>query len=113
MRSQLVEIERRRAIYTARHAAEVAGRTAILVDDGIATGATARAALRALKARAPRSLVLAVPVAPADTLAALKGEVDEIVCLTSPRDFGAISLFYEDFSQVEDAEVVRLLNLAK
>jgi putative phosphoribosyl transferase len=108
-RGQLAEIERRRRLYTTRRPAEVAGRTAILVDDGIATGATVRAALKALKARAPRALVLAVPVAPAATLASLRAEVDEIVCLTAPADFGAISLFYEDFAQVEDAEVVRLL----
>lgn len=82
--AQIAEIERRRAVYLhGRPRVEVAGRVAIVVDDGIATGATTRAALRAVRALAPRRLVLATPVAPADTLADLAGEADEIVCLRS------------------------------
>jgi putative phosphoribosyl transferase len=84
-------------------------RTVIVVDDGIATGATMRAALRAIRARKPRRLILAVPVAPTSTLAELKGEADDIVCLEDHEDFGAIGLFYADFTQVADATVTALL----
>ena len=107
---QLKEIERRRRLYLeGRPPAAVAGRTAIVVDDGIATGYTMRAALRAIRRRAPRRLVLAVPVAPAETIAALAAEVDEIICLSTPDPFGAIGQFYADFRQIDDAEVVALL----
>jgi predicted phosphoribosyltransferase len=107
---ELVEIERRRRAYLGdRAAVEVAGHAAIVVDDGIATGATTRAALRATRARHPATLVLAVPVAPVDTLASLRPEVDDIVCLESPEDFDAIGMFYDDFRQVTDREVTRLL----
>lgn len=107
---QLHEIARRREAYLAgRRPAEVAGRVAIVVDDGIATGATTRAALRAVRARRPAKLVLAVPVAPSDTLAELRGEADEIVCLEDYTPFGAIALYYGDFRQVSDAEVTAIL----
>jgi putative phosphoribosyl transferase len=107
---QLKEIERRRRLYLAgRPPVAVAGRTAIVVDDGIATGYTMRAALRAIRRRGPRHLVLAVPVAPPETVAALAAEVDEIVCLSTPDHFGAIGQFYADFRQVEEAEVIALL----
>lgn len=109
-RRELREIERRRALYLGSRArAPVAGRTAIVVDDGLATGATARAALRALRAQAPAKLVLAVPVAPPDTLEALAAETDEIVCLEAPEPFYAIGQFYADFGQLDDAEVRRIL----
>jgi putative phosphoribosyl transferase len=87
----------------------VADATAIVVDDGIATGATVRAALKALRRRKPRRIVLAVPVAPADTLEALHPEVDEIICLDTPDPFFSVGQFYRDFHQVDDAEVIRLL----
>lgn len=87
----------------------VSGRTVILVDDGVATGATVEAAIAALRPLAPGRIVVAVPVAPRDTLDRLRGEADEVVCLSAPRDFLAIGAFYADFDQVEDAEVVRLL----
>ena len=107
---QLVEIGRRRHVYLAgRPAAAVAGRTVIVVDDGIATGSTVRAALRAIRRRRPAHLVLAVPVAPPETIAALRDEVDEIVCLETPALFGAIGQFYADFRQLEDAEVIAAL----
>ena len=107
---QLEEIERRRRLYLAgRERAAIEGRTAIVVDDGIATGATTRAALRAVRNRRPKHLVLAVPVAPAETLEVLRAEVDEIVCLATPFPFGAIGYFYDDFRQVEDQEVRELL----
>ncbi|MDH3667528.1 MAG: phosphoribosyltransferase family protein [Paracoccaceae bacterium] len=107
---QLKEIKRRRQIYLkGRVQVPVEGRTAILVDDGIATGATTRAALKAVRRRNPAKLVLAVPVAPADTLDALRDDVDEIVCLVTPHFFYAIGAHYVDFNQVPDEEVVRLL----
>ncbi len=80
-----------------------------MVDDGIATGATMRAALRAMRRQRPRRLVLAVPVAPADTVEALRAEADEIVCLDTPEPFGAIGAFYLDFRQTGDDEVVDML----
>jgi putative phosphoribosyl transferase len=104
---QLREIERRRVLYLhGRAPLPVAGRSAIVVDDGIATGTTVRAALKALRRRKPARLVLAVPVAPAETIAALRREVDDVVCLSQPEDFRAIGLHYEDFHQLEDREVI-------
>jgi putative phosphoribosyl transferase len=107
---QLQEIKRRRQIYLKdRVQVPVEGRTAIVVDDGIATGATVRAALKAVRRRKPAKLVLAVPVAPADTIDALRGDVDDVVCIESPEFFYAIGAHYIDFGQVSDEEVVRLL----
>ncbi|SME90031.1 putative phosphoribosyl transferase [Tistlia consotensis] len=108
---ELREIERRRERYLKdRPRARVAGATAIVIDDGLATGATARAALKALRRQGPAKLVLAVPVAPPDTLAALAAEVDEVVCLETSASFFAIGQFYDDFGQLDDAEVVRILD---
>ena len=107
---ELAEIERRRKIYLGDRAhPELSGRTVIVVDDGIATGATTRAALQAVRVRKPVALVLAIPVAPTDTLRKLKDEADEIVCLEDYENFGAIGFFYSDFRQVSDAEVIELL----
>jgi predicted phosphoribosyltransferase len=110
---QLQEIDRRRALYLKDRArADVKGCTAIVVDDGIATGATARAALRAVRRTGPKRLVLAVAVAPRTTVETLRAECDEVVCVATPDDFGAISVFYADFQQVSDDEVVDLLQRA-
>ncbi len=107
---EVAEIARRRVAYLGqRPHPDIAGRVAIVIDDGIATGATVRAALKAVRAQSPKALVLAVPVAPTDTLAELRDEVDEIVCLEDHRDFGAIGFFYADFSQVSDQEVKDIL----
>ena len=91
---------------------DVAGETVILVDDGIATGASMLAAIRALREQKPARLVVAVPVAPAPTCAWLRREVDELVCLFAPDDFCAVGQFYRDFSQVSDEEVASLLERA-
>jgi putative phosphoribosyl transferase len=107
---ELEEIERRRGVYLqGRPRVPLEGRTLVLVDDGIATGASVRAALKALRRKGPRALILAVPVAPAETLDALASEVDEIVCLSTPEPFLAIGIHYADFHQMSDAEVVELL----
>ena len=109
-RQQMHEIERRRRVYLhGRAPVSVEGATVIIVDDGIATGTTVRAALKALRRRKPARLVLAVPVAPSDTLAALRAEVDDIVCLAEPYPFHAIGLHYRDFHQVGDDEVLAAL----
>ena len=101
---------RRRERYLGDRArAEVKGEVVIMVDDGIATGATILAAVRAVRERKPKELVLAVPVAPLDTMAKLRAEVDDIVCLETPGDLGAIGYFYRDFHQVSDEEVIATL----
>ena len=108
--SELAEIERRRQRYLgSRERSDVAGRIAIVIDDGIATGATIRAALRATRMRNPKKLVLAVPVAPTDNLAALHSDADEVVCLEDYEFFEAIGLYYANFNQVTDEEVIEML----
>jgi putative phosphoribosyl transferase len=111
--AELAEIGRRHRVYrVGRPQPEIAGRSAIVVDDGIATGATMRAALAAVRRARPARLILAVPVAPPDTVAALRPEVDEVVCLETPEPFWAIGAFYADFSQTSDEEVIDLLKRA-
>jgi putative phosphoribosyl transferase len=108
--NELAEIERRRKYYLGdREAVDAKGRTAIIIDDGIATGATVRAALRATRLRNPAKLVLAVPVAPTDTIAELRAEADDIVCLEEHAFFGAIGYYYSDFRQVSDKTVINTL----
>lgn len=110
---ELAEIDRRRRLYLAgRPHPEVSGRTVIVVDDGIATGATTRAALQAMRERKVGKLVLAVPVAPSDTLARLQNECDAVVCLENYSFFGAIGAYYADFRQITDDEVIALLDRA-
>src|ERR1700720_2148002 len=108
--AEFAEIERRRERYLGnRERAEAARRTAIGIDDGIATGATPRAALRATRIRNPKRLVLAVPVAPSDSLPELRREADDIVCLEDHPMLGAIGYYYRDFRQVSDEEVIEIL----
>jgi putative phosphoribosyl transferase len=103
---ELAEIERRRRLYLGnRRPADVEGQVAIVIDDGVATGATTRAALRATRLRRPSKLVLAVPVAPTETLIALREEADDVVCLEDYESFGAIGFYYADFRQLSDQEV--------
>lgn len=110
---QLVEIRRRQARYRhGRRPAPLAGRTVIVVDDGVATGGSVRVALQAIRRARPARLVLAVPVAPPEALAALRSEVEDVVCLVAPEVFGAVGRFYDDFEQTSDDEVTDLLDAA-
>lgn len=110
----LREADRRRKRYQGdRRSAPVENRVVVVVDDGIATGATMRAAIKALRRKKPKRIALAIPVAPAETVAALKDDADDIVCLMTPRPFHAIGLYYEDFTQVDDETVRRLLAEAR
>jgi predicted phosphoribosyltransferase len=112
--AQLLEIERRRRLYLGDTAPiSVKGRSAIVVDDGIATGTTAKAALQALRRRDPKTVILAVPVGAPDSLAELAEHADRIVCLQSPASFYAIGQFYLDFHQLSDQEVIDELRIAK
>jgi predicted phosphoribosyltransferase len=109
-RHQLGEIARRKKLFRGvRPAAPVAGRSVIVTDDGIATGSTMIAALQTVKTQNPREVIVAVPVAAPDRLKEVGRWCDEVVCLLHPEMFWAIGQFYEDFSQVEDEEVVELL----
>jgi predicted phosphoribosyltransferase len=109
--AQLEMLRRRRAAYTpGREPVSVAGRQVIVVDDGLATGASMIAALHTVREQKPARLICAVPVAPSRTLALLQPYADEVVCLETPASFRAVGEFYRDFSQVEDAEVVACLN---
>ena len=109
-RCELQEIERRRARFVGKRTPlNPEDRVVIVIDDGIATGATMRAALEAMRLRKPRKLVLAVPVAPAISLRSLARETDEVVCLTDMGHFGGVGLFYDDFRQLTDNDVIETL----
>ncbi|HEV7591217.1 MAG TPA: phosphoribosyltransferase [Longimicrobium sp.] len=104
------ELERRERAYRGdRPEPEISGRTVILVDDGLATGSSMRAAVAALRTRHPERLVVAVPVAAPETCDSLRGEVDDMVCAVTPEPFYAVGLWYQDFSQTTDEEVHELL----
>ncbi|MBL3567935.1 hypothetical protein BV509_19565 [Rhodovulum sulfidophilum] len=105
--------EARRRILGGRTPEKVSGRTAIVVDDGLATGATARAALRALHNRGPLEVWLAVPVGPQETVWKMRGMTDRLIFLEAPRDFVAVGAHYADFGQVEETDVIRLLQEAR
>jgi putative phosphoribosyl transferase len=110
---ELAVIEQRRREWALlRPAVEPAGRTLIVVDDGVATGMTMQAALRQLKRRRPARLIVAAPVASREAVAMLKSEADAVVCLSVPRRFGSVGSFYQSFLQVSDEEVAALLREA-
>ena len=107
---ELAEIERRRRRYLGdRLPIDVKDRVTIVIDDGIATGATTRAALRATRARAPKTLVLAVPVASTEALAEVGKEADDVICLEAHEFLGAIGFYYSDFRQTSDEEVIKAI----
>jgi predicted phosphoribosyltransferase len=107
---ELAELQRREALYReGRPPLELHGKTVILVDDGLATGSTMRAAIAAVRKLQAARIVVAIPVASADTFAAFSAEVDEIVCPLTPDDFHAVGQWYEDFAQTSDEDVRRLL----
>ena len=107
---QLAEIERRKTLFRkVRLAAVLRGRTVIVTDDGIATGATMLAALQSIRAQVPREIILAVPVAAPGRLKPLAKWCDQIICLAQPSDFNSVGQFYTDFTQLEDEDVVELL----
>lgn len=110
---KLAEIEERRGRYLGGRAPlPLDGKTAIVVDDGIATGATVKAALKGVARRGPKRIVLAIPVAPADSIAELKPMVDDLICLEIPDMFYAVGAHYREFGQTSDEEVVRLMREA-
>lgn len=113
-KEELEEIERRSKLYLRdRPRVPIGGRSVIIVDDGIATGTTMRAVIKALRLKQPKSILLAVPVAPKEAIAALRGAVDDIICLETPAPFWGIGLHYADFHQVPDEEVIRILEAQK
>lgn len=108
------ELERRERLYRGgRPLPDMRGRTVILVDDGLATGSTMLAAVRAVRAQQPARIVVAVPTAAAETCVQLRSEADEVVCATTPEPFGAVGMWYDDFSQTSDEEVRELLARAE
>jgi putative phosphoribosyl transferase len=112
-RTERAELVRREKTYRGgRPSLDVCDKTVILVDDGIATGSSLRAGLRALRQMQPAAIVIAAPVAPHSTVDRLKREVDDVVCATVPETFYAVGQFYYDFSQVPDQEVIKLLETA-
>jgi putative phosphoribosyl transferase len=113
-RREQVELERRERLYRGeRRAAEVKGKTVVLIDDGLATGSTMRAAAKALRASGPAKIIVAVPVAARATCEALRAEVDEVVCAEIPARFIAVGEWYEEFAQTTDDEVRELLHRAR
>ncbi|OGM94646.1 hypothetical protein A2524_00275 [Candidatus Wolfebacteria bacterium RIFOXYD12_FULL_48_21] len=111
---QRAEAKRRRETYLpSAQPIDTSDKIAIIVDDGIATGLTMKCAIAELKHRNPKKIIVAVPIAPPDSLSEISGLVDEVVCLSTPEYMGAIGSFYDSFPQVEDSEVIALMHKAK
>jgi len=106
---QAAEIQRRLAAYRKLKNYDIAGKNAILVDDGIATGATIIASARWLKKRSPSAVVIAVPIAPPQSVELLEQEADSMIALLTPRDFGSVGQFYEEFNPVSDEQVMHVM----
>jgi putative phosphoribosyl transferase len=107
---ELAEIERRRHVFLGGHPPlDPHGRVTIVIDDGVASGATMRVALQAMRMHGPKELIAAVPVAASDAMADLRGLADEAVCLANLNGFGAVGTFYDDFRQLEDSDVMDTL----
>ena len=107
------ELQRRERLYRGgKPSPDIAGRTVILVDDGLATGATMKAAVAALRQQNPAKIVVAVPIAPAETCHELQCEADEVICAVTPQPFWAVGQWYENFEQTTDAEVTELIRRA-
>jgi predicted phosphoribosyltransferase len=110
IRAELQVIRQRREMYTrARPPVDPAGRIVVIVDDGVATGSSMLAAIRSVRARKPQKLIVAAGVAPPDTLERIRAEADEVICLAAPAEFHAVGQFFDDFSEVTDADVVTAL----
>ena len=110
VKAERPELERRRMVYRGqRHPVSAANKTVILVDDGAATGTTMKVAIRALRRRTPREIIVALPVAPPDTVAELAREADRVVCLSQPPRFHALGYYYREFRQLTDKEVLGTL----
>ncbi len=108
------ELERRRRVYrNGRQARSISGKTAVLVDDGAATGATMKVAIRAMRRRSPKEVIVALPVAPPEAIAELTREADRVICLRQPARFRALGYHYQHFPQLTDDEVVEALRKAK
>lgn len=111
---ETIEMKRRSELYREDATlSDLAGKIVIVVDDGLATGVTARASIMSIKEMLPKKIVLAVPVSPPDTAKEFRKEVDQFICLHEPQEFYAVGAFYEDFRQISDEEVILLLKKAK
>jgi predicted phosphoribosyltransferase len=111
---ELKEIHRRQSLYQVQTGLpEMAEKTAILVDDGIATGYTIEAAVRGLRNLNPKAIIIAVPVAPGEVVDRLRGLADDVICLDTPEPFYAVGQFYEDFNQTNDEEVIKIIHAAE
>ena len=112
--AEYAELQRRELLYRGdRPFPDLAGKTVILVDDGLATGATMQAAVAAIRAKGPARVIVAVPVAAPDTCNAFRELADDVICAITPEPFRAVGVWYEDFSETSDDEVRELLNLAR
>lgn len=111
---ETIEMKRRSELYRENATlSDLAGKTVIVVDDGLATGVSAKASIMSIKEMFPSKIILAVPVSPPETAEEFRKEVDEFICLHEPREFYAVGAFYEDFKQIGDDEVIHLLKKAK
>jgi putative phosphoribosyl transferase len=113
IKQKINELAERESLYSKhRHSVQIAGKTLILVDDGLATGSTMQAALQALRQMKPASIIVAIPVGSIEALSLIENQADEVICLLTPEPFYSVGSWYENFSQTPDAEVISLLDEA-